>query len=74
MNVLVAYFSQSGNTEKIAKAIWEEASRENEACLKKLEEVSAEDFADYDVVFIGSPPSFRQSGSTGKRMFRVHSG
>ena len=53
MNVLVTYFSQSGNTEKIAKAIWEEASQANEADLKKLEDIGAEDFAGYD--FIGSP-------------------
>ena len=35
MKVLVTYFSQSGNTEKIAKAIWEEASQANEADCKK---------------------------------------
>ena len=38
MNVLVTYFSQSGNTEKIAKAIYEEAAQNNTADLKKLEE------------------------------------
>ena len=55
MKVLVAYFSQSGNTEKIAKAIWEEASQANEADLKKLEEITPAEVAGYDVVFIGSP-------------------
>ena len=55
MKVLVSYFSQSGNTEKIAKGIWEEASQANEADLKKLEDVRAEDFAEYDFIFIGSP-------------------
>lgn len=55
MKVLVAYFSQSGNTEKIANAIGEEASREHEVSLKKLEDVGAEEFASYDFVFIGSP-------------------
>jgi flavodoxin I len=55
MKVLVSYFSQSGNTEKIAKGIWEEASQSNEADLKKLEDVGAEDFAGYDFIFIGSP-------------------
>ena len=55
MKVLVAYFSQSGNTKTIANAIREEASRENEASLKKLEEVDAEEFAGYDFIFIGSP-------------------
>ena len=55
MKVLVSYFSQSGNTEKIAKGIWEEASQANEADLKKLEDVGAGDFAGYDFIFIGSP-------------------
>ena len=55
MKVLVTYFSQSGNTEKIAKAIYEEASQANEADLKKLEEITPEGVAGYDVVFIGSP-------------------
>jgi len=55
MKVLVTYFSQTGNTEKIAKAICEEASRANETDLKKLEDVSADDFVGYDFIFIGSP-------------------
>jgi flavodoxin I len=55
MRVLVSYFSQSRNTKKIAKGIWEEASLANEADLKKLEDVGAEDFAGYDFIFIGSP-------------------
>ncbi|MEE9516762.1 MAG: flavodoxin family protein [Candidatus Adiutricales bacterium] len=55
MKVLVTYFSQTGNTEKIAKAICETAAQENEVELKKLEEVSAADTAGYDFVFIGSP-------------------
>ena len=55
MKVLVTYFSQSGNTEKIAKGIWEEASQEHEADLKKIEDVGTEDFAGYNFIFIGSP-------------------
>jgi flavodoxin I len=55
MKILVSYFSQTGNTEKIAKGIFEEASQGNQADLKKIEEVSAGDFAGYDIVFIGSP-------------------
>jgi len=55
MKVLVTYFSQTGNTEKIAKAICEEAARANEAELKKLEDVSPGDVAGYDFILIGSP-------------------
>jgi flavodoxin I len=56
MKVLVAYFSQTGNTEQIAKAICGEATAAaHEAELKKVEDVSAADLAGYDVVFVGSP-------------------
>jgi flavodoxin I len=55
MKVLVTCFSQSGNTEKIAEAIWVEASQANQADLKKLEDVAAADLAGYDFIFIGSP-------------------
>ncbi len=55
MNVLVTYFSQTGNTEKIAKAICEEAAQANDAVLKKLEETTPEEVAGYDFIFIGSP-------------------
>ena len=55
MKILVTYFSQTGNTEKIAKAICEEASQAHAADLKKLEDVSAADLVGYDFIFIGSP-------------------
>lgn len=55
MNVLVTYFSQTGNTEKVASAIYEEASQANDADLKKLEEVHQSSLKEYDLVFIGSP-------------------
>ena len=55
MKVLVTHFSQTGNTEKIAKAICEVASQANEADLNKLEDISADDLAGYDFILIGSP-------------------
>ena len=55
MKILIAYLSQTGNTEKIAKAIYEEASPAHEVETKKLEEVSAENLSGYDLLFIGSP-------------------
>lgn len=54
MKVLVTYYSETGNTEKIAKAIYEEASKEHEAHLKKVKDVNAEAFDDYDLIFLGS--------------------
>jgi flavodoxin len=55
MKLLVTYFSQSGNTEKIAKAIWEEAAKCSDADLKKLEEITPDMVAEYDCIFMGSP-------------------
>jgi len=55
MKVLVTYFSQTGNTEKIAKAISEAAAQGNEVELKKMETVSAGDTTGYDFIFVGSP-------------------
>jgi flavodoxin len=55
MKILVTYFSQTGNTEKVAKVIQEEAAHGNEVELKKLEEISSGDLAGYDLIFLGSP-------------------
>ena len=54
MKVLVAYYSETGNTEKIARAIYEEVSKEHEAHLKKINEVTAKALNNYNLVFLGS--------------------
>ena len=54
MKSLVVYFSQTGNTKKVAEAIYEALPQPKE--LKKLDEVKeAKSVADYDLVFIGFP-------------------
>jgi len=55
MKILITYLSQTGNTEKVAKAIYEEASPTHEVETKKLEEISPENVSGYDFLFIGSP-------------------
>jgi flavodoxin I len=55
MKVLVAYYSMSGNTEKLAKAIHDEASKNHESYLKKVDEVEAKWLNKHDVLFVGSP-------------------
>lgn len=55
MKILVAYYSQTGNTEKIAQVIHETTSENHESSLKKLNKVKIEQLDDYDLVFIGSP-------------------
>ena len=49
--ILVTYFSQTENTEKIARAIYE--SLEREKTIKPIDEV--QDLSEYNVVFIGFP-------------------
>ena len=51
MKSLVTYYSESGNTEKLAKAIYE-GVKENEKDLLPLNEA---DPKDYDVILIGFP-------------------
>lgn len=52
MKVLVAYFSETGNTEKLAKAVFE-AVEASEKEILPVQEVTGVD--GYDVVFIGFP-------------------
>jgi flavodoxin len=52
MKVLVAYYSDSGNTEKVAKAIYEELSFVE----KRLTSIKEQDpVSDCDVLFLGFP-------------------
>jgi flavodoxin len=52
MKVLVTYFSQTGNTEKLAKAIFE-AIESSEKEILPIQEVTAVE--GYDIIFIGFP-------------------
>ena len=55
MKVLVAYFSMSGNTERLAEAIHSEASKDHEAYIKKVDEVEPKWLNKHDILFVGSP-------------------
>lgn len=68
MKVLVAYFSVTENTEKIARAIHEEASEKHEAHLKKIKEVTADTLNNYDLVFLGSACHSADLGAPVKRI------
>ena len=54
MKILVTYFSQTGNTEQVAKAIHETTSQNHESELIKVKKIKVEDLTNYDLVFIGS--------------------
>ncbi|MGQ9720478.1 MAG: flavodoxin family protein [Candidatus Jordarchaeum sp.] len=63
MKILVAYWTQTGNTEKIAEAIYDEIKEEKE--LKKLNEVDNLD--GYDLAFIGFPINAFGPAAPGKK-------
>lgn len=54
MKILVTYYSVTGNTKKIAEAIYEASSEEHEVYLKDMNDISIKDFSKYDLVFLGS--------------------
>lgn len=54
VKVLVVYYSETGNTEKVARAIAEEVSNGHQVHLKKVSEVTAGSLSNYDLVFLGS--------------------
>ena len=51
MKALVTYFSESGNTEKLAQAVYEGVNLAE----KQIGPISEVDAKDYDVIFIGFP-------------------
>ena len=54
MKVLVAYYSETGNTQKVAEAIHEQASKNHDTTLKKINDVLIDELKDYDLLFVGS--------------------
>ncbi|MFX0135619.1 MAG: flavodoxin family protein, partial [Candidatus Hodarchaeota archaeon] len=54
MKILITYYSETGNTEKIAKGIGEGISSENPV-IKPVKEVDINSIADYDLIFFGAP-------------------
>ena len=55
MKILIAFFSQTGNTGKIAAAIYEELAGGNQADLMPIDVVGPDAAGAYDLVFVGSP-------------------
>jgi flavodoxin len=55
MKILTAYFTQTGNTERIAKAIHNEASTHHNTLLNKLDAIQLSSLDGYNLIFIGSP-------------------
>ena len=55
MKVLIVYFSQTGNTEMVAKAVHEWAKADHDVDLDKIGDISPDKLSGYDLVFVGTP-------------------
>ena len=56
MKTLIIYYSQTGNTRKIAHAIHKGMSKTADQCdIFPLKTVNPDDLKDYDLIGIGSP-------------------
>jgi len=71
MKILVVYYSQTGNTEKVARVISEEVSKNHEVHLKKTNEITADSLNNYDLVFLGSPCHDSDLATPAKRLLNA---
>jgi flavodoxin I len=55
MKILIAFFSQTGNTEKIAQAVLDELSGEHQVDLAPIDVTGPDAAGAFDLVFVGSP-------------------
>ena len=68
--LLIVYHSQSGNTEEMAKAVYEGAlSAKATVSLKKAAEATSDDFLGCDAVILGSPNYFSYMAGAVKDFF-----
>ncbi len=67
--VLVLYYSQTGNTEKMAKKVAQTITKEGvEVDLKSVDKVKAEALLNYDGIVIGSPTYYGSMAWQVKRL------
>lgn len=55
MRILVAYYSETGNTKKVAEAIHGAALINEDAELRRIQDVSPEDLGKFNLLILGSP-------------------
>lgn len=67
---LVAYYSLSGHTKKMAELIAEGIKKEDvDVFLKNIEEVKVDELLDYQAVIIGSPVYYGSMAAPIKKLF-----
>ena len=55
MRILIAYYSETGNTAKIGQTIHEEVSQDHEAEIKRIQDLAISSLKDFQLVFLGAP-------------------
>ncbi len=67
---LVVYYSQSGNTQKMAQLIGEAIGKEGvEAAVKDVKDVSADELLQYEAIVVGSPTYYGSMAAQIKKLF-----
>lgn len=67
---LVIYYSQSGNTRKMAESVVEGLKKENmEAVIKEATQLEAEELLKYDAIIVGSPTYYGAMAARIKQLF-----
>jgi flavodoxin I len=67
--VLVIYYSRSGNTEKMAKAVAEGAQSNKNVTVDFNYHIEAEELASYDAILVGTPTYHTQMPIDFKNLF-----
>ena len=68
--ILVAYYSRTGHTEKMAQLVIEGVKKENvEVDLKKIGDFPVKELLDYDGIIIGSPCYYGAPAAEVKKLF-----
>ena len=69
-NILITYYSQSGNTEALARGIARGVEKEDTlVTLKNVEETTNDDLVKADAIIVGSPVYFGSMAAPIKKMF-----
>lgn len=67
--ILVLYYSQSGNTEKMAKAVVEGAKNVGNHDVELTYHVEAEELAEFDAILLGAPTYHHEMPIDMKKLF-----
>ena len=68
--ILLAYYSQSGHTKKMAEFIFEGMKKENvDVVLKNVEDIKVDELLDYQGIVFGSPVYYGSMAAAIKKLF-----